>query len=107
MISEIVLPLKNSSALSARAGTGAASRSAIDALTNRGLAILLPTSSCASMSREEYNIRQPAHAASNRRTTKTHAEFGPLHGAALQQLIVDTRNVPPAALERARASVRR
>jgi tripartite-type tricarboxylate transporter receptor subunit TctC len=38
---------------------------------------------------------------------KTHAEFGPLSGAALQKLIADTRNVPPAVLERARAAVRR
>ena len=38
---------------------------------------------------------------------KTHAEFGPMHGAALQTLIEDTRKVPPAVLERARTAVRR
>jgi tripartite-type tricarboxylate transporter receptor subunit TctC len=38
---------------------------------------------------------------------KTHAEFGPMHGTALQKFIEDTRNVPPAVLERARAAVRR
>jgi len=38
---------------------------------------------------------------------KTHAEFGPLDGAALQAFIEGTRNVPPAVLERARAAVRR
>jgi tripartite-type tricarboxylate transporter receptor subunit TctC len=38
---------------------------------------------------------------------KTHAEFGPLHGVALQKLIEDARNVSPAVLERARAAVRR
>jgi hypothetical protein len=38
---------------------------------------------------------------------KTHAEFGPLHGVALQKSIEETRNVPPAVLERARAAVRR
>ena len=38
---------------------------------------------------------------------KTHAEFGPLSGAALQKLIADTRNVPAAVLERTRAAVRR
>jgi tripartite-type tricarboxylate transporter receptor subunit TctC len=37
---------------------------------------------------------------------KTHAEFGPLPGEALQKLIADTRNVPAAVLERARAAVR-
>jgi tripartite-type tricarboxylate transporter receptor subunit TctC len=37
---------------------------------------------------------------------KTHAEFGPLSGAALQKLIADTRDVPAAVLERARAAVR-
>jgi tripartite-type tricarboxylate transporter receptor subunit TctC len=37
---------------------------------------------------------------------KSHAEFGPLAGAALQALIADTRNVPAAVLERARAAVR-
>jgi tripartite-type tricarboxylate transporter receptor subunit TctC len=38
---------------------------------------------------------------------KTHAEFGPMHGAALQTFIEKTRDVPPAVLERARAAVRR
>jgi tripartite-type tricarboxylate transporter receptor subunit TctC len=38
---------------------------------------------------------------------KTHAEFGPMGGAALQQLIADSRNVPPAVLERARAAIKR
>jgi tripartite-type tricarboxylate transporter receptor subunit TctC len=38
---------------------------------------------------------------------KTHAEFGPMHGAALQTFIERTRDVPPAVLERARAAVRR
>jgi tripartite-type tricarboxylate transporter receptor subunit TctC len=38
---------------------------------------------------------------------KTHAEFGPMHGAALQAFIERTRDVPSAVLERARAAVRR
>jgi tripartite-type tricarboxylate transporter receptor subunit TctC len=38
---------------------------------------------------------------------KTHAEFGPLAGAALQKLIAQSRDVPPAVLQRARAAVRR
>src|SRR5262249_9532648 len=38
---------------------------------------------------------------------KSHAEFGPMDGAALQAFIVDTRNVPAAVLERARAAVGR
>lgn len=37
---------------------------------------------------------------------KTHAEFGPMPGAALQKFIADTRDVPAAVLERARAAVR-
>jgi len=37
---------------------------------------------------------------------KTHAEFGPMPGAALQKLIADTRDVPTAVLERARAAVK-
>ena len=40
-------------------------------------------------------------------TAKTHAEFSPLHGVALQRAIEETRNVAPAVLERARAAVRR
>lgn len=38
---------------------------------------------------------------------KTHAEFGPMGGAALQQLIAEARNVSPAVLERARAAIKR
>jgi tripartite-type tricarboxylate transporter receptor subunit TctC len=38
---------------------------------------------------------------------KSHAEFGPMGGAALQQLIAETRNVSPAVLERARAAAKR
>jgi len=38
---------------------------------------------------------------------KTHAEFGPLDGAALQAFIAATRNVAPEVLERVRAAVRR
>ena len=38
---------------------------------------------------------------------KTHAEFGPMSGAALQRLVADTRNVPPHVLERARDAIRR
>jgi tripartite-type tricarboxylate transporter receptor subunit TctC len=38
---------------------------------------------------------------------KTHAEFGPMHGTALQTFIEGSRNVPPAVLERARAAVGR
>src|SRR5262249_23966369 len=36
---------------------------------------------------------------------KTHAEFGPLDGAALQAFIAGTRNVAPEVLERVRAPV--
>jgi hypothetical protein len=36
---------------------------------------------------------------------KTKAELGP--GAALQKLVADSRDVPTAVLERARAAVRR
>jgi len=38
---------------------------------------------------------------------KTKAELGPMPGAALQKLVADSRNVPTAVLERARAAVRR
>ncbi len=38
---------------------------------------------------------------------RSHAEFGPMSGAALQKLIADSRNVSPAVLERARAVVMR
>jgi tripartite-type tricarboxylate transporter receptor subunit TctC len=38
---------------------------------------------------------------------KTHTEFSPLGGAALQKLVADTRNVPASVLEHARAAVKR
>ncbi len=38
---------------------------------------------------------------------KTHAEFGPLPGATLQKQIMQSRDVPPAVLQRARAAVGR
>jgi tripartite-type tricarboxylate transporter receptor subunit TctC len=38
---------------------------------------------------------------------KTKAELGPMPGAALQKLVADSRDVPTAVLERARAAVRR
>lgn len=38
---------------------------------------------------------------------KTHTEFSPLGGEALQTLVADTRNVPATIMERARAVVKR